>query len=251
MTAPSIPATNALNTTTHFATCPLCEATCGLEITTRGREVVSIRGDADDVFSRGYLCPKAYSLKELDADPDRLRAPLVREGESWREVSWDEAFATIERRLTPILREHGRDAVAIYLGNPNVHNLSGQLYNTPLLHALGSRNIYTASTVDQMPKQVSAGLMFGTMLSIPIPDLDRADYLLILGANPLESNGSLMTAPNVRDRLRALRARGGRVVVLDPRRTRTADEASEHHFIRPGTDAYLLFALVHTLFAEG
>lgn len=251
MTAPSIPATNTLNATTHFATCPLCEATCGLEITTRGREILSIRGDADDVFSHGYLCPKAHSLKELDADPDRLRAPLVREGDAWREVSWDEAFATIERRLMPTLREHGRDAAAIYLGNPNVHNLSGQLYNTPLLHALGSRNIYTASTVDQMPKQVSAGLMFGTMLSIPIPDLDRADYLLILGANPLESNGSLMTAPNVRDRLRALRARGGRVVVLDPRRTRSADEASEHHFIRPGTDAYLLFALVHTLFAEG
>jgi anaerobic selenocysteine-containing dehydrogenase len=235
---------------TSYATCPLCEATCGLEITTGGREIIGIRGDREDVFSHGYICPKAYSLKELDADPDRLRAPLVRDGDTWRAVSWEEAFAAVERRLMPLIQEHGRDAVAIYLGNPNVHNLSGLLYNTPLLRALNTRNVYTASTVDQMPKQVSAGLMFGTLLSIPIPDVDRTDYLLILGANPLVSNGSLMTAPDMRGRIRALLARGGKVVVIDPRRTRTADEASEHHYIRPGTDAYLLFALVHTLFAE-
>src|SRR5579883_1349887 len=237
-------------TSVHYATCPLCEATCGLEITTRGREVLSIRGDSADVFSHGYICPKAYSLKELDADPDRLRQPMMRHGDEWRAATWDEAFAEIERRLPPILAEHGRDAVAVYLGNPNVHNLSGLLYNTPLLRLLGSKNIYSASTLDQMPKQVSAGYMFGTMLSIPIPDVDHTDYLLILGANPLVSNGSLMTAPDMRGRLRAIKARGGRVVVIDPRRTRTAEEATEHHFIRPGTDALLLFAMVHTLFAE-
>ncbi len=238
-------------TSVHYATCPLCEATCGLEITTRGREVLSIRGDSADVFSHGYICPKAYSLKELDADPDRLRQPMMRHGDEWRAATWDEAFAEIERRLPPILAEHGRDAVAVYLGNPNVHNLSGLLYNTPLLRLLGSKNIYSASTLDQMPKQVSAGYMFGTMLSIPIPDVDNTDYFLILGANPLVSNGSLMTAPDMRGRLRRLRARGGKLVVIDPRRTRTADEASEHHFIRPGTDAYFLFALAQTLFAEG
>ncbi|WIG59888.1 MAG: Formate dehydrogenase-O, major subunit [Ktedonobacterales bacterium] len=234
-----------------YATCPLCEATCGLEITTTGRQITGIRGDPADVFSHGYICPKAYSLKELDADPDRLRGPMLRQGGQWRAVSWDDAFAEIARRLTPIQQQYGRDAVAVYLGNPNVHNLSGQLYNTPLLRALGTRNIYTASTLDQMPKQVSAGYMFGTMLSIPIPDVDRADYLLILGANPLVSNGSLMTAPDMRGRIRALLARGGRVVVVDPRRTRTAAEASEHLFIHPGTDPHFLFALVHTLFAEG
>lgn len=238
-------------TTVHHVTCPLCEATCGLDVTTSGRSVLGIRGNKDDVFSKGYICPKAYALKELDADPDRLRTPLIREGVTWREATWDEAFAEIERQLLPILREHGRDALAVYLGNPNVHNLSGQLYNTPLLHALGTRNVYSASTVDQMPKQVSAGLMFGTMLSIPIPDVDTTDYLLILGANPLVSNGSLLTAPDMRGRIRALLARGGRVVVVDPRRTRTAEEASEHIFLRPGSDAYLLFALAHTLFAEG
>jgi anaerobic selenocysteine-containing dehydrogenase len=243
--------TNETGTRVSYATCPLCEATCGLEITTRGREVVSIRGDQEDVFSHGYICPKAAALKALDADPDRLRAPMIRTGDAWREVSWDEAFAEVERLLTPIIRDHGRDAVAFYLGNPNVHTLSGQLYVSPMLTALRSGSIYTASTLDQMPKHVSAGYMFGLPLTIPIPDVDNTDYFLILGANPLVSNGSLMTAPGMRDRIRALRARGGKVVVVDPRRTRTAQEADEYHAIRPGTDALLLFALVNTLFAEG
>ena len=158
-------------------------------------------------------------------------------------------MAEIDRGLGAIFREHGRDAVAVYLGNPNAHHLSG-LYMPALIKALGTRNVFSASTVDQMPKQVSAGLMFGTVLSIPVPDLDRTDYLLMLGANPLASNGSLMTAPDMKGRLRRLRARGGRLVVIDPRRSLTALEADAHHFIRPGTDAYLLFAIVHTIFAE-
>lgn len=236
---------------THYRTCPLCEATCGLAITTRGREVTAIRGDRADVFSRGYICPKAYALKELDADPDRLRAPMVRRGARWESVSWDEAFAEVERGLTPILHAHGRNAVAAYVGNPNAHNLANLVYGPALLRALGSHNVFSASTVDQMPKQVAAGLMFGTVLSIPVPDVDRTDHLLMLGANPLASNGSLLTAPDMKGRLRRLRARGGRLVVIDPRRSRTAEEADAHHFIRPGTDAHLLFALVHTLFAEG
>ncbi|HEX6816946.1 MAG TPA: molybdopterin oxidoreductase family protein [Ktedonobacterales bacterium] len=252
----TIPATTPSTATrTSHITCPLCEATCGLEVTTAGREVLSIRGNKRDVFSHGYICPKAYSLKELDSDPDRLRAPMIRRrtsaGDAWEQVSWDDAFAEIARRLPAIQQQHGRDSVAVYVGNPNVHTLSGQLYLPALLHAIATRNFYSASTVDQMPKQVSAGLMFGTGLTIPIPDVDRTDYLLILGANPLVSNGSLMTAPDMRGRIRALRARGGRVVVLDPRRTRTAEEASEHHFLRPGSDAYLLFAMAHTLFEEG
>src|SRR3989441_4568925 len=236
---------------TSYRVCSLCEATCGLEIRTRGREVVSIRGDQADVFSHGFICPKAYALKELDADPDRLRAPLVRRDGVLAPATWDEAFAEIDRRLGAILREHGRDAVAVYLGNPSAHSMAIGLYAQVLLRALGTRNIYSASTVDQMPKQVASGLMFGTVLSIPVPDIDRTDYLLILGANPFVSNGSLLTAPDMPGRLRALRQRGGKVVVIDPVRTRTATEASEHHFIRPGSDAYLLLGIVHALFAEG
>ena len=241
-------------TKVSYTTCPLCEATCGLEITTRGQEVVSIRGDSQDVFSSGYICPKAYSLKELNEDPDILRGPMVRRGNGggqWESVSWEEAFAEIERGLAPILQAYGRDALAFYVGNPTVHSLASSIYLPVLLHAARTHNIFTASTVDQMPKQVTAGLMFGTFLSIPIPDIDHTEYLLLLGANPLVSNGSLMTAPDMRGRLRRLRQRGGRIVVIDPYRTRTAQEADEHHFIRPGNDAYFLFALVNTLFTEG
>jgi anaerobic selenocysteine-containing dehydrogenase len=236
---------------TAYRTCPLCEATCGLAITTRGRTVTDIRGDDDDVFSHGYICPKGPALAALDTDPDRLRRPMIRRGSEWQEVSWDDAFAEIDRRLPPLIAERGRDAVAVYLGNPSVHNLALTLYSRALLRVLGTRNIYSASTVDQMPKQVSAGLMFGTALSIPIPDLDRMDYLLVLGADPMVSNGSLMTAPDVRGRLRAIRERGGKIVVVDPRRSRTAAEASAHHFIRPGTDAHFLFALVNVLTTDG
>jgi anaerobic selenocysteine-containing dehydrogenase len=235
---------------THYRTCPFCEATCGLEIETEGREVVSVRGDADDVFSRGFICPKAYGIKQLHDDPDRLTASLVRRNGELVEATLDEAFEEIDRRLAPILAEHGRNAVAVYIGNPNAHNLSALLYGPAWLRALGTQNLYSASTLDQMPKQVSAGLMFGTMLSIPVPDVDRCEHLLLLGANPLVSNGSLLTAPDMRGRLRRIRERGGKVVVVDPRRTRTAAEADEHHFIRPGTDALLLAAMACTLVEE-
>jgi anaerobic selenocysteine-containing dehydrogenase len=238
-------------TVTGYRTCPLCEATCGLEITLEDSRVTGIRGDADDVFSHGFICPKGFALKALEEDPDRVRSPLLRTGGGFEPVSWDEAFREIDRRLGPILERDGRDAVASYLGNPNAHNLDALIYGRALLKALGSRNIFSATTVDQMPKHVSAGLMFGAPLSIPIPDVDRTDYLLMLGANPLASNGSLMTAPDMRGRLRALQERGGRLVVIDPRRSRTAEIADEHHFIRPGTDAQFLFALVHVLFEEG
>jgi anaerobic selenocysteine-containing dehydrogenase len=244
-------ATETERATVHFRTCPFCEATCGLEVTMREDEVVSVRGDSDDVFSHGFLCPKSQGLKQLHDDPDVLRRPLVRRDGELREASWEEAFAEIDRRLTPILAEGGRDAVAVYLGNPSAHSLGPMIYGQAFMKALGSKNIYSASTVDQMPKQVSAGLMFGAGLSVPVPDVDRTDYLLILGANPLVSNGSLLTAPDMRGRIRAIQERGGKVVVVDPRRTRTAQEASEHHFVRPGTDAALLFGIVNVLLAEG
>ena len=238
--------------TTAHVTCPLCEATCGLEVTlSQAGEVQRVRGDDADVFSHGFICPKGGSLGALHHDPDRLRAPLVRRDGVLTEATWDEAFAEVDRLLTPILERHGRDAVAIYAGNPSVHNLSGALYGRVFNKALGTKNLFTASTVDQMPKHVSAGEMFGGALTIPVPDLDRTRHLLVLGANPLASNGSLMTAPDVRGRLRAIRERGGKVVVVDPRRSRTAEHADEHFFIRPGTDALLLFGLVHVLFDEG
>ncbi|MET0127417.1 MAG: molybdopterin-dependent oxidoreductase, partial [Solirubrobacterales bacterium] len=236
--------------TVHYRTCPFCEATCGLAVTMRGDEVVSVRGDADDVFSRGFLCPKSQGLKQLHDDPDRLTKPLVRRDGELVEASWEEAFEAVAEGLGRVLGGGGRDAVAVYIGNPAAHSLGPVLYGTPLLKALGTKNIYSASTVDQMPKQVSAGLMFGAGLSVPVPDVDRTDHLLILGANPLVSNGSLLTAPDMRGRLRAIRERGGKVVVVDPRRSRTAKEASEHHFIRPGTDAHLLFAIANVLLVE-
>jgi anaerobic selenocysteine-containing dehydrogenase len=236
---------------TAITTCPLCEATCGLEITVVDGAVARIRGDGDDVLSHGFVCPKGASLQELHDDPDRLRTPLLREpGGDLRPASWDEAFAEIDRRLPAIRAEHGNDAVAVYVGNPSAHNLSTLIYGRVVLKALGTRNIFSASTVDQFPKQMASALMFGSGVTVAVPDVDRTDHLLILGANPLASNGSLLTAPDMRGRLRAIRARGGKVVVVDPRRTRTAREADEHHFIRPGTDALLLFALVQTLFDE-
>ena len=217
-----------------------------------GGEVLSVRGDPDDVFSRGFICPKGVSLKSLHEDPARLRRPLVRgAGGELREATWDAALARVDELLSPILAEHGRNAVAAYLGNPTVHSLGATLYGRALLKGLGTRNIFSASTVDQMPKHVSSGLMFGGALTIPIPDVDRTMHLLMLGANPLASNGSLMTAPDMRGRLKALRARGGKLVVVDPRRSRTAEVADDHHFIQPGTDAHLLFALVHVITAEG
>jgi len=221
-----------------------------LSVSVEDDRVTTVRGDDADVFSRGYICPKGASLGALHHDPDRLRRPMVRRDGELVEVGWDEAFAEIDRRLPALIAEHGRDAVGVYAGNPSVHNTSTSLYGPVFYKALNTRNFYTASTVDQLPKHFSAGHMFGHALTIPVPDLDRVDHLLMLGANPLVSNGSLMTAPDVRGRLRKLRERGGKLVVVDPKRSRTAELADEHHAIRPGTDALLLFALVRTLFAE-
>ena len=239
-------------TRTALRICPLCEAGCGLEVgLSAADEVVRIRGDRNDVWSAGYLCPKGPALKHLHEDPDRLRAPVVRRDGRLVEVGWDEAFAEAGRLLGGVIAAHGRRALGVYLGNPNVHNLGGQLYVKPLVKALGTRNVFTASTVDQRPKEISSALLFGAPLSVPVPDIDRTDHLMLLGANPVDSNGSLATAPDWPGRLDAIRARGGRVVVVDPRRTATAERADEHVAIRPGADPFLLFALLNVLAAEG
>jgi anaerobic selenocysteine-containing dehydrogenase len=242
-------------TRTAYRTCPLCEAGCGLEIGLAGVEgdesVTRIRGDRADVFSHGFICPKGSTLKHLHDDPDWLRRPVVKRNGRFVEVTWDEAFAEIERRLLPLIREHGADTTAIYLGNPNAHSLAGLLYARPLIRALGTTNVFSASTVDQRPKEVSSGLMFGGALTVPVPDVDRTDFLLMLGANPYASNGSLATAPDWPGRIEALLARGGRLVVVDPRRSRTAEEATQHVAIRPGADPFLLMAMVNVLAADG
>ena len=236
---------------THFVTCPLCEATCGLEVTVTDGAVKRIRGDQDDVFSGGFICPKGSTLKQLYEDPDRLQTPMVRRDGKLVEATWDEAFAEIDGLLAPILEAGGREALAVYLGNPNAHTLVGSVYGGAFIRSLATRNIFSASTVDQMPKHVTAGLMWGNPSAFPLPDLDRSDYLLILGGNPYESNGSLVTAPDFPGRLEALRNRGGRLVVVDPRFSKTAQNADEHHPIVPGTDIYLLLAMINVCFAEG
>jgi anaerobic selenocysteine-containing dehydrogenase len=238
-----------------YRTCPLCEAGCGLEIAlhrTNGSERVGrIRGDRDDVFSHGFICPKGSTLRQLHEDPDWLRQPLVKRDGRFEPAGWDEAFAEVERRLVPIIEEHGRDAVGIYVGNPNAHSLAALIFLRPLIRALASTNVFSASTVDQRPKEVSAGLMFGGAFTVPVPDVDRTDFLLMLGANPYASNGSLATAPDWPGRIEALLERGGRLIVVDPRRTQTAEVASQHLAIRPGADPFLLMALVNVLATDG
>jgi anaerobic selenocysteine-containing dehydrogenase len=237
-------------TITHYRTCTLCEAMCGLVLETEGGRVAAIRGDAEDPFSRGHICPKGVALGDVHADPDRLRQPMRRTSGGWRTVSWDEALDEAAERLGAVQRAHGRDAVAVYQGNPTVHNYGSLLYAPGFIRSLGTRNRFSATSVDQLPHHVAAYSMFGHQLLIPIPDLDRTDFFLVLGANPAVSNGSLMSAPDAAGRIKAIRRRGGTVVVIDPRRTETAALADRHHFIRPGTDALLLLALLHVVFAE-
>ena len=228
--------------------CPLCEATCGLTLTIEGTDVTQIRGDSEDVFSRGYICPKGVALAELHADPQRLTTPLIKGDDGQLHPgNWNEAFEVIRERLRPILTDHGPQSVALFLGNPNVHNLSGPFYLPAFIKALGTTQRFSASTVDQMPKQVACALMYGTALSVPVPDIDRTHYFLMLGANPMVSNGSMMTAADFPGRLRRLRQRGGKFVVVDPVRTRTAAAANEHIPIRPGSDALWLASVAHLL----
>ncbi|OBF89875.1 molybdopterin-binding oxidoreductase [Mycobacterium sp. 852002-51152_SCH6134967] len=235
---------------TALRICPLCEATCGLVLTIDDGRVTGARGDRDDVFSHGFICPKGASFGELDNDPDRLARPMIRRDGVLTEATWEEAFAAAAEGLGGVIAQHGGAAVGVYLGNPNAHTIAGGLYTPLVVKALGTRQVYSASTLDQMPKHVALGLMFGSPVAFTVPDLDRTDYLVIIGANPLVSNGSLATAADFPGKLRALRRRGGRLVVIDPARTRTAELADRHLAPRPGTDAALLLGIVHVLFDE-
>ncbi len=239
-----------MNTRTAFRICPLCEAGCGLAITISGNRVEKIRGDEQNPMSKGFCCPKGIALKDLHEDPDRLRQPMIREDGKFRPASWGEALARVEEKLTAVRQAGGNDAVAVYLGNPNTHTMAGGVFIRPLIKAFKTKNFYTASTVDQMPKMAACGFLYGSPMRIPIPDIDRTDLFVVFGANPFVSNGSLMTAPDMPGRIRALKKRGGKLIVIDPIRTRTAEAADRHLFIRPGADVYLLLALVNVLFSE-
>lgn len=223
---------------------------CGVEITVENNTVTSIKGDKKDPLSHGHLCPKAYGLKDIYEDPDRLKKPLKRTENGWVEISWEAAYAEVVANIQSIQTKYGNNAVGIYKGNPNVHNLGGQLYGANFSKSIRTKNNFSATSVDQLPHHVASLQMFGHYLLTPIPDIDRTDYMLIMGANPLVSNGSLMTVPGFGQRMRALQQRGGKAIVIDPRKTETADKASEHHFIRPGTDVVFLLALLHVIYAE-
>ena len=233
-----------------YRTCTLCEACCGIEVRVDDGRITAIAGDTQDPSSHGYVCAKARALGDLHADPDRLRHPIRRTATGWERVSWDEALAYAAEGTRAVQRAHGADAAAIYLGEPMVHNLGALLFSDTLVAALGTKKRFSANSLDQFPKQLVSHWMYGSGLFISVPDVDRTDYMLIIGANPVISNGSLMTAPGMPARLRRIQQRGGRVVVIDPRHTETARLADEHHFIRPGTDPLLLAALIQCLFAE-
>jgi len=235
---------------THYRTCHLCEAMCGVAIEVQDGHIQSIKGDADDPLSQGYICPKAVAMQDLHEDPERLRKPVRRTAEGWQEMEWDEAFDLVADRLHQVREEHGRNSIGAYLGNPNVHNHGALIAGLPFLKALGTQNRFSATSNDQLPHMLASLEMFGHQILFPIPDIDRTDLFMCIGGNPMASNGSLMTVPDFRGRVKSLKARGGKLVVIDPRRTETAQIADEFHFIRPGTDALLLMAMVHTLFEE-
>ncbi len=234
----------------HYRACNLCEAICGIEVKHENGKVLAITGDQNDPFSRGHICPKALALKDIYEDKNRLKLPVKKVGKDWQEISWNEAFAEIALKIKEIQTKYGRNAVAVFQGNPSVHNFGTLLSSGELLKSLKTQNNFSATSVDQLPHHFAAWTMLGHPLLIPIPDIDRTDYFLILGANPLASNGSLMTAPDIINRLESIKKRGGKIVLIDPRRTETARVASEHHFINPSSDVYFLLAVVHTLFAE-
>ncbi|WP_026843660.1 molybdopterin-dependent oxidoreductase [Brumicola pallidula] len=233
----------------HYSTCTLCEAMCGIEVTTINREILSIVGDKKNPFSEGHVCPKAMALKDLYDDPDRIKMPLEKTTSGWQEISWDDALDKVANGLFEIQQKYGVESVATYLGNPNAHNMGSILYGPYFYRALQSHSRFSATSVDQLPHHIVSRKLFGHQSQIPIPDIDRTQYFMIIGGNPLASNGSIMTVPHIKRRLKAIQSRQGKVVVVDPKQSETADMSSEHYFIKPGTDALLLLAMINTLFA--
>ena len=239
------------NGSAHYRNCNICEAICGIEITVQDDQRLDIRGDKDDPFSRGYICPKAVALQDIHYDKDRLRYPVRRTADGWQRIGWDEALDEVAQNLKRIHAKYGKSSTATYLGNPTVHNYGAMLFAPGFIRSLHTRNRFSATSVDQLAHHLSAYLMFGHQLLLPVPDLERTKFFLILGANPAASNGSMMTAPGMSRRLQEIRQRGGKVILVDPRFNETARLADLHLFIRPGTDVLFLLALLHVVFEEG
>lgn len=237
-------------TTTHFRNCNLCEAMCGIEIKTEDGVITTIAGDKNDPFSRGHICPKAVAMKDIYEDPNRLKKPVKRTPDGWKTISWAEAYGEVVSKLKDIQSRYGNNAVGVYQGNPSIHNMGTTINSPTFFRLLKTKNMFSATSTDQLPHHFAAWLMFGHPLLLPIPDIDHTDYWMIIGGNPVASNGSIMTAPDVTHRLQAIKKRGGKVVVIDPRLTETAEKASEHHFIRPGSDVFLLLGMIHVIFKE-
>lgn len=235
----------------HFRACNLCEAICGIEIKTQGEQIISIKGDKNDPLGRGHICPKAVALQDLHTDPDRLKQPMKKVDGQWQEISWDEAFKYAAAGMHQVQEQYGNNGLAIYAGNPNVHNYGSLTHGGVLSKLLRSKNRFSATSLDQLPMQLMCYLMYGHQLAVPVPDIDNCDHFVIMGGNPMASNGSMMTVPDVGKRLKAIKQRGGKVVVIDPRRTETAAVATDYLAIKPGTDAYALMAIINTLFSEG
>lgn len=236
---------------TVYRACHLCEAVCGLQIQVQGDKVLSIRGDDENPFSKGYVCPKSTALQDIHEDPDRLRKPLRRTDSGWQEISWETALDYVAAKLVELQKRHGNNALAIYLGNPSVHNWGMMTHAAHLFKHLKTRNRFSATSVDQLPHQLVCHWLYGHQVQVPVPDIDHTQWLLVIGGNPMASNGSLWTVPGFRHRAKDLQARGGKLVVIDPRRTETAEIADEHHFIRPGTDAAFLLSMLQVIVSEG
>ena len=235
---------------THLRTCPLCEAMCGLEIQTTGDRVTRVRGDRADVWSKGFLCSKGAVLGHLHHDPDRLRAPMVRDGDQWSQVTWEQAFARCEELVRPIIEQDGIRAITAYIGNPSVHNYSLSRYTGAVVGIPRMPVIWSAGTVDQWPKNVACAQLFGNPWSLPIPDIHRTELFVVMGANPHASNGSLFSCPDILGEIDRIRERGGRTIVVDPRRTGTAERADQWISIIPGMDAAFLLAIINVLDTE-
>src|SRR5262245_5440354 len=234
----------------HYRSCNLCEAICGIEISVQPNQRLDIRGDKDDPFSKGYICPKAVALQDIHYDKDRLKYPVRRTANGWQRIGWNEAFDEVAHHLKRIQAKYGRNSIGTYLGNPTVHNYGAMLFAPGFIRSLHTRNRFSATSVDQLAHHVAAYLMFGHQLLLPVPDIDRTEMFLMLGANPVVSNGSMMTAPGMSRRLQEIRQRGGKVILIDPRRNETARLVDRHLFIRPGTDVLFLLGMLHVIFDE-
>lgn len=240
----------AMNTETHYRTCNICEASCGIEIQHLNGEIVSIKGDKKDPLSQGHICPKAVALQDIQNDPNRLRKPIKKTANGWEEISWPDALDEVASKVKTLQQKYGNDSVGLYIGNPTAHNHGALLMLAPFLQALDTRSRFSATSCDQLPHMLACLKMFGNFANFPVPDIDRCQYFLCFGANPMASNGSVMTAPNFKNRIKALQKRNGKLVLLDPRKTETAEVADEHHFIKPGSDSLLLLAMINEIFAE-